>query len=169
MCNGDLQHGLRVRRYWKNFNTRLFSKILSRGKEALIAGGVHCDVYQTTRRNMPVTTVTTTPCTSHSGTDTSLCAFRHKCLYCGTVWRHNCCEMVRLSCDILRMYTCAGVRCGGAQLAQPRTQSVPCTSLMSNLTLSFVLPYRPSKQTFPMSKGFLTTTEWCVCSVAREG
>ena len=158
-----------MRRYWKNFNTRPFSKTLLRDKEALIAGGVYCDaVYQTTRRHMPVTTVTTTPCTSHSGTGTSLCAFRHKRLYCGAVWRHNCCEMVRLPCGVLRMYTSAGVRCGGPQLAQPCTQSVPCTSQMSNLTLSFVLPYRPSKRTFPMSNGFLTTTEWCVFSVARK-
>ena len=115
LCNDDLQHSLRARRNWKNFNTRLFSKLLSHGREAPIAGRVYCDaVYQTTRRNMPVTTVTTTPCTSHSGTDTSLCAFRHKCLYCGDMWRHNCCEMGLLSCGILRMYTCAGVRCGGA-------------------------------------------------------
>jgi len=151
-----------------NFN-RLFSKILSRGTEALIAGGVYCDaVYQNTRRHMPVTTATTTPCTSHSRAETSLCAFRHKCLYCCAVWRRNFCEMVRLPCSILRMYTCAGVRCGGAQLAQPCTQSVPSTSLISNLILSFVIPCRLSKRTFPMLNGFLATTERCVCSVARE-
>jgi len=94
LCKDDLQHSLRARRNWKNVNTRLFSKILSRGKEATIAGGVYCDaVYQTTRRHMPVTTATTAPCTSHSGTDTPLCALRHKCLYCGDVWRYNCCEL----------------------------------------------------------------------------
>jgi hypothetical protein len=169
LCNDDLQHSLRARRNWNNFNTTLFSKTLSRGREALIAGWVFCDaVYQTTRRNMPVTTVTTTPCTSHSGTDTSLCAFQHNCLYYGDVWIHNCCELDRLSCGILCMYTCAGVRCGGAQSARSCTQSVPCTSLMSNLILSFVPPYRPSKRTFPTLNGFLATTEWCVCSVARE-
>jgi hypothetical protein len=46
-------------------------------------GGTQClrnVTNQTTRRQMPVTTVTTTPCTLHSGTDTSLCAFWQVCI-----------------------------------------------------------------------------------------